>query len=54
MKAVLDRAVRGDLADLYGALRLEVSYNYKTRVTDVSIEPTRVWLALVSEEEHAP
>ncbi|WP_130385405.1 hypothetical protein [Kribbella sp. VKM Ac-2569] len=39
MKAVLDRAERGDLADLYGALRLEVSYNHKTRVADVSIEP---------------
>lgn len=29
MKAVLDRADRGDLADLYGALGLEVSYNHK-------------------------
>jgi hypothetical protein len=31
MKAVLDQADRDDLADLYGALGLEVSYNYKTR-----------------------
>jgi hypothetical protein len=36
MKAVPDR---GDLADLYGALGLEVSYNYTTRVADVSIKP---------------
>lgn len=35
MKAVLDRADRGDLADLYEALGLEVSYNHKTRVADV-------------------
>lgn len=41
-------------ADLYGALALEVSYNYKTRVADVPIRPTRVWLACVSEERHAP
>ncbi|MEU4287242.1 hypothetical protein AB0E63_03390 [Kribbella sp. NPDC026596] len=39
VKAVLDQADRGDLADLYGALKLEVSYNYKTRVADVSIRP---------------
>jgi hypothetical protein len=39
MKTVLDQADRGDLADLYGALGLEVSYNYKTRVADVSIKP---------------
>ncbi|MEU4390157.1 recombinase family protein [Kribbella sp. NPDC023855] len=42
MKAVLDRADRGDLADLYGALGLEVSYNHKTRVADVSISTPRV------------
>jgi hypothetical protein len=40
VKAVLDQADRGDLADLYGALNLEVFYNYKTRVADVSIRPT--------------
>jgi hypothetical protein len=40
MKVVLDQAERGDLADLYGALGLEVSYNHKTRVADVSIRPT--------------
>jgi hypothetical protein len=28
MKVVLDQAARGDLADLYGALGLEVSYNH--------------------------
>ncbi len=41
MKTVLDQADRGDLADLYGALGLEVSYNHKTRVAEVSIRPTR-------------
>ena len=40
MKAVLDQADRGDLADLYGALGLEVSYSHGTRVADVSISPT--------------
>ena len=40
VKAVLDQADRGDLADLYGAMKLEVSYNYKTRVADVSIRST--------------
>ena len=40
MKAVLDQADRADLADLYGALRLEVSYDHETRVADVSIRPT--------------
>jgi hypothetical protein len=40
LKAVLDQADRGELADLYGALRLEVSYNYRTRVADVFIRPT--------------
>jgi len=40
VRALLDQADRGDLADLYGALKLEVSYNYKTRVADVSIRPT--------------
>jgi hypothetical protein len=40
VRAVLDQADRGDLADLYAALRLEVSYNYKARVADVSIRPT--------------
>lgn len=40
MKAVLDQADRGDLADLDGALGLEVSYNHETRVADVSIRPT--------------
>jgi hypothetical protein len=49
MKTVLDQADRADLAELYGTLALEVSYNHKTRVTDVSIRPTRVWLACVSE-----
>ncbi|TCM33108.1 hypothetical protein EV648_1333 [Kribbella sp. VKM Ac-2568] len=39
MKTVLDQADRGDLAELYGALGLDVSYNYKTRVADVSIRP---------------
>ncbi|TCO12257.1 hypothetical protein EV652_13033 [Kribbella steppae] len=36
MKAVPDR---GDLADLFSALGLEVSYNYKAQVADVSIKP---------------
>ena len=40
MKAVLNQADRADLADLYGAMRLEVPYNYKTRVADVSIRPS--------------
>ena len=34
------RRTGGDLADLYGALGLEVSYNHETRVADVSIRPT--------------
>lgn len=42
MKAVLGRADRGDLADLYAALGLEVSYNHKRRVADVSISTPRV------------
>jgi hypothetical protein len=42
MKRVLDLADRGDLADPYGALGLEVSYNHKTRVADVSISTPRV------------
>jgi hypothetical protein len=40
MKTVLDQADRADLAELYGALALEVSYNHETRVADVSISPT--------------
>jgi hypothetical protein len=40
MKTLLDQADREDLAELYGALALEVSYNHKTRVADVSIRPT--------------
>ena len=39
MKTVLDQADRGDLAELYGAFGLDVSYNYETRVADVSIRP---------------
>ena len=49
MKVVLEQAERGDLADLYRTLGLEVFYNHKTRVADVSIRLPRVWLACVSE-----
>ncbi|MBP2352618.1 hypothetical protein JOF29_003701 [Kribbella aluminosa] len=52
MKTVLDHA---DLAELYGTLALGVSYNHKTRVADVSINPTpRVVSLRVSEGRHVP
>ncbi|WP_328993667.1 hypothetical protein OG394_04885 [Kribbella sp. NBC_01245] len=37
MKLVLDTADRGDLAELYEALRLRISYNEKTRVASVDL-----------------
>jgi hypothetical protein len=54
MRIALDEADRGDLADLCGALGPEASCNHKTRAADVSIRPSRVWLAHVSEGGHAP
>jgi hypothetical protein len=40
VRIVLDRAERGELAELYRALRLTVSYDHRERVADVSISPS--------------
>lgn len=37
---VLDRADRGDLAELYETLRLTVDHDHRTRLAEVSIAPT--------------
>jgi hypothetical protein len=39
MRIVLDRAEHGELAELYRALRLAVSYDHRERMADVSISP---------------
>jgi hypothetical protein len=54
LNALLDQADRGDLADLYGALRLEVSYTTKRGWLMYPSGLPRVWLVCVSEEGHAP
>ncbi len=40
MRKVLDRADRGDLADLYKALDLAVTFDHRERVAEVFIDPT--------------
>jgi hypothetical protein len=54
MTAALDQADANDMAALYEALGLQVSYNRETRSAEVAISPRCVALALVSEEGHAP
>ncbi|WP_199234862.1 recombinase family protein [Kribbella sp. VKM Ac-2568] len=40
MRKVLDRADRGDLADLYKALDLAITFDHREKVAEVSMNPT--------------
>ncbi len=40
MRKVLDQADRGDLAELYKALDLAVTFDHRERVAEVFIDPT--------------
>ncbi|GAA3537161.1 hypothetical protein [Kribbella ginsengisoli] len=54
MKIALDEADRGDLAELYRALGLEVSYNHETRAADVSIRPVPRVVSTCVRGGHTP
>jgi hypothetical protein len=53
-KKVLDRAERADLADLYRALDLAITFDHRKQVAKVSIDPTTHVVKVGVRGGHAP